>query len=157
MPVECGHSIDFVFASSRVLVFLVSSCSSFCLSVFAVTRARSKLVVDKKPLSQVIQDLEVTPDVLSDMQRKDESLRLSFQAAEKGEVRSANDTSSYFYLSEGILYRSFSKGSLSVSQVVVPKGLRSAVLAVSHDAILAGHSGTRCTLARYVVVSFGQV
>ena len=40
------------------------------------------------------------------------------------------------------------KGSLSVSQVVVPKGLRSAVLAVSHDAILAGHSGSRRTLAR---------
>ena len=69
----------------------------------------SKLVVDKKPLSQVIQDLEVTPDVLSDMQRKDESLRSSFQAAEKGEVRSAGDTSSYFYLSEGILYRSLRK------------------------------------------------
>ena len=61
---------------------------------------------------------------------------------------SAGDTSSYFYLPEGILYRSFTKGSLSVSQVVVPKGLRSAVLAVSHDAILAGHSGARRTLAR---------
>ena len=86
--------------------------------------------------------------VLSDMQRKDESSWSSFQAAEKGEVRSAGDTSSYFYLSEGILYRSFTKGSLSISQVVVLKGLRSAVLAVSHDAILAGHSSSRCTLAR---------
>ena len=117
-------------------------------SFAAVTRTRSKLVVDKKPLSQVIQDLEVTPDILSDMQRKDESLRSSFQAAEKGEVQSAGGTSSYFYLSEGILYQSFTKGSLSVSQVVVPKGLRSAVLAVSHDAILAGHSGSCRTLAR---------
>ena len=61
-------------------------------SFVAVTRARSKLVVDKKPLSQVIQDLEVTPDVLSDMQIKDESLRSCFQAAEKSEVRSAGDT-----------------------------------------------------------------
>ena len=104
--------------------------------------------VSLKPLSQVIQNLEVTSDVLSDMQRKDESLQSSFQAAEKGEVRSAGDTSSYFYLSEGILYRSFTKGSLSVSQVVAPKGLRSAVLAVSHDTILAGHSGSRRTLAR---------
>ena len=32
--------------------------------------------------------------------------------------------------------------------MVVPKGLRSAVLAVSQDAILAGHSGSRRTLAR---------
>ena len=32
--------------------------------------------------------------------------------------------------------------------MVVRKGLRSAVLAVSHDAILAGHSGSRRTLAR---------
>ena len=39
-------------------------------SFAAVTRARSKLVVDKEPLSRVMQDLEVTPDVLSHMQRK---------------------------------------------------------------------------------------
>ena len=137
---------DFIVGNVPQVPSLVSQDES--CSFAAVTRARSKLVVDKKPLSQVIQDLEVTPDVLSDMQKKDESLRSSFQAAEKGEVRSAGGTSSYFYLSEGILYRSFTKGSLSISQVIVPKGLRSAVLAVSHDAILAGHSGSRRTLAR---------
>ena len=137
---------DFIVGNVPQVPSLVSQDESCPFA--AVTRARSKLVVDKKPLSQVIQDLEITPDVLSDMQRKDESLRSSFQAAEKGEVRSVGDTSSYFYLSEGILHRSFTKGSLSVSQVVVPKGLRSAVLAVSHDAILAGHSGSCRTLAR---------
>ena len=136
---------DFIVDNVPQVPSLVSQDES--CSFAAVTHARSKLVVDKKPLSQVIQDLEVTPDVLSDMQRKDESLRSCFQAAEKGEVRSAGGTSSYFYLSEGILYQSFTKGSLSVSQVVVPKGLRSAVLAVSPDAILAGHSGSRRTLA----------
>ena len=126
---------DFIVGNVPQVPSLVSQDES--CSFAAVTCARSKLVVDKKPLSQVIQDLEVTPDVLSDMQRKDESLRSCFQAAEKGAVRSAGDTSSYFYLPEGILYRSFTKGSLSVSRVVAPKGLRSAVLAVSHDAILA--------------------
>ena len=135
---------DFIVGNVPQVPSLVSQDKSCSLA--AVTRARSKL--DKKPLSWIIQDLEVTQDVLSDMQRKDESLRSSFQAAEKGEVRSAGDTSSYFYLSEGILYRSFTKGSLSVSQVVVLKGLRSTGLAVSHDAILAGHSGSRRTLAR---------
>ena len=142
---------DFIVGNVPQVPSLVSQDES--CSFAAVTRARSKLVVDKKPLSQVIQDLEVTPDVLSDMQRKDESLRSSFQAAEKGEVRSAGDTSSHFCLSEGILHRSFTKGSHSVSQVVVPKGLRSAVLVVSHDAILASHSGSRRTLAR-VLSSF---
>ena len=137
---------DFIVGNVPQVPPLVSQDESCYFA--AVTRARSKVVLDKKPLSQVIQDLEVTPDILSDMQRKDESLLSSFQAAEKGEVRSAGGTSSYFYLSEGILYRSFTKGSLSISQVVVPKGLRSAVLAVSHDAILAGHSGSRRTLAR---------
>ena len=137
---------DFIVGNVPQVPSLVSQDESCYFA--AVTRARSKVVLDKKPLSQVIQDLEVTPDILSDMQRKDESLLSSFQAAEKGEVRSAGGTSSYFYLSEGILYRSFTKGSLSISQVVVPKGLRSAVLAVSHDAILAGHSGSRRTLAR---------
>ena len=137
---------DFSVGNVPQVPSLVSQDES--CSFAAVTRARSKLVVDKKPLSQIIQDFEVTPDVLSDMQRQDESLRSSFQAAEKGEVRSAGDTSSYFYLSEGILYQSFTKGSLSVFQVVVPKGLRSTLLAVSHDAILAGHPGSRRTLTR---------
>ena len=137
---------DFIVGNVPQVPSLVSQDES--CSIAAVTCAGSKLVVDKKPLSRVIQDLEITPDVLSDMQRKDESLWSSFQAAEKGEVRSASDTSSYFYMSEGILYQSFTKDSLSISQVVVPKGLRSAVLAVSHDAILADHSGSRRTLAR---------
>ena len=143
---------DFIVGNVPQVPSLVSQDES--CSFAAVTRARSKLVVDKKPLSQVIQDFGVTPDVLSDMQRKDESLPSSFQAAEKGEVRSTGDTWSYFYLSEGILYRSFTRGSLSVSQVVFRKGLRSAVLAVSHDAILEGHSGSRRTLARVRSIFF---
>ena len=136
-----------------LLISLLAMCLRFLLvsqdescSFAAVTHARSKLVVDKKPLSQVIQDLEVTPDVLSDMQIKDESLRSCFQAAEKGEVRPAGDTSSYF-CQKGFFIGPLRK-AVSVSQVVLPKGIRSAVLAVSHDAILAGHSGSRRNLAR---------
>ena len=83
---------DFIVGNVPQVPSLVSQDES--CSFAAVIRARSKLVFDKEPLFQVIQDLEVTPDVLSDMQRKDESLRSSFQAAEKGEVRSAGDTSS---------------------------------------------------------------
>ena len=64
---------DFIVGNVPKVPSLVSQDES--CSFAAATRARSKLVVDKKPLSQVIQDLEVTPDVLSDMQRKDESLR----------------------------------------------------------------------------------
>ena len=60
---------DFIVGNVPQVPSLVSQDES--CSFAAVTRARSKLVVDKKPLSQVIQDLEVTPDVLSDMQRKD--------------------------------------------------------------------------------------
>ena len=71
---------DFIVGNVPQVPSLVSQDESY--SFAAVARARSKLVVDKKPLSQVIQDLEVTPDVLSDMQRNDESLRSSFQAAE---------------------------------------------------------------------------
>ena len=67
---------DFIVGNVPQVPSLVSQDES--CSFAAVTHARSKLVVDKKPLSQVIQDLEVTPDVLSDMQRKDESLRSSF-------------------------------------------------------------------------------
>ena len=73
--------VDFIVGNVPQVPSLVLQDES--CSFAAITRARSKLVVDKKPLSRVIQDLEVTPDVLSDMQRKDESLRSSFQAAEK--------------------------------------------------------------------------
>ena len=89
---------DFIVGNVPQVPSLVSQDEP--CSFAAVTRAHRKLVV-KKPLSQVIQDLEVTPEVLSDMQRK-ESLRSSFQAAEEGEVLSADGTSSYFFLSEGI-------------------------------------------------------
>ena len=91
---------DFIVGNVPQVPSLVSQDES--CSFAAVTRARSKLVVEK-PLSQVIQDLEVTPDVLSDMQRKDESLRSSFQAAEKGEVRSAGGTSSSICLRESFI------------------------------------------------------
>ena len=90
---------DFIVGNVPQVPSLVSQDEP--CSFAAVTRAHRKLVV-KKQLSQVIQDLEVTLEVLSDMQRKDESLRSSFQAVEKGEVRSADGTSSDFYLSEGI-------------------------------------------------------
>ena len=51
---------DFIVGNVPQVPSLASQDES--CSFAAVTRTRSKLVVDKKPLSQVIQDLEVTPD-----------------------------------------------------------------------------------------------
>lgn len=56
-------------------------------------------------------------------------------------------TYSYF-LSNGILCRNFSKDSSVLEQIVVPTSLRSTVLSLAHDQLLAGHCGARRTLAR---------
>ena len=122
------------------------SGGSFCMA--AVTRARSKHVVEKKSLSQVADVLNVSPEQLSREQKEDGSLKQCFTLAESGEVRSVGDTSHFFHMQGDILFRTFVKGSRSWEQVVVPKSLRSSVMVVSHDLILAGHCGGRRTLAR---------
>ncbi|KAL8567138.1 hypothetical protein ACOMHN_033040 [Nucella lapillus] len=118
----------------------------FCMA--AITRARSKHVIEKKTLSQVADVLNVTPEQLSREQKDDASLKQCFALAQSGEVRSAGGTSHFFYVQDGILFRTFVKGSRSWEQVVVPTFLRSSVLVVSHDLVLAGHCGGRRTLAR---------
>ncbi|KAL8559173.1 hypothetical protein ACOMHN_048420 [Nucella lapillus] len=114
----------------------------------AITRSRSRHVVEKRPLADLPQVLEVTPDELAKRQKDDKSLTKCFDMAKSGEVRSAGKTSHYYQVVEGILYRIFKKGTQSWEQVVVPTNLRSSVLTVSHDTILSGHCGARRTLCR---------
>eukprot|EP00745_Piridium_sociabile_P039410 TRINITY_DN7365_c0_g1_i12.p1 TRINITY_DN7365_c0_g1~~TRINITY_DN7365_c0_g1_i12.p1 ORF type:complete len:1702 (-),score=291.88 TRINITY_DN7365_c0_g1_i12:2644-7599(-) len=118
----------------------------FCMA--AITRARGKHVVEKKTLSQVADVLNVTPEQLSREQKDDASLKQCFALAQSGEVRIAGGTSHFFHVQDGILFRTFVKGTRSWEQVVVPTSLRSSVLVVSHDLVLAGHCGGRRTLAR---------
>ena len=117
-------------------------------SAAAVTRARAKHDVVKKPLSDVPEVLNVTPAELIALQKDDKDLTKCFELARSGEVREAGGTSHYFYVQDGILFRCFRKGVRQLEQVVLPTSLRSSVLVVAHDVILAGHCGARRTLAR---------
>ena len=138
--------------------FIVGNVPQVCVDVFsdgvslesvaAVTRARSKHVLEKKRLQDLPEVLNVTPGDLAKKQKDDVSLSKCFEMASSGEVRSAGDASFYFHVSDDILYRVFKKGHRTWEQVVVPKGLRSYVLSVSHDTVLAGHCGARRTLVR---------
>ena len=114
----------------------------------AVTRSHSKHVVEKNVLQDLPEVLDITPAELSEKQRNDKSLSKCFEMAERGEVRKAGSASFYYQLVNGILYRFFRKNDRLWEQVVVPVSLRSFVMAVSHDIILAGHCGARRTLAR---------
>ncbi len=70
------------------------------------------------------------------------------------ESQSVDNTSSYYFLSDGILMRSWRNPnvpnvpSVNVTQIVVPKILRSQLLKVAHDIPAAGHLGVKKTLQR---------
>ena len=117
-------------------------------SCAVVTRARAKHIIQKKPLCEVPSDLKITRQDLIDLQRDDQTLHTSVEMAKSGEVRKSGVATYYFFFSESILFRSFSKNERCIEQVVVPSVLRPTVLSTAHDLLLAGHCGTRRTLAR---------
>jgi hypothetical protein len=119
------------------------------ISSAVTTRAQAKRdAVPHKALVEVSKDLSVSKEDLSRMQRDDATLRACFSLAESGERKILGAAAYSFYVSEGLLYRQYEKGSKVYSQVVVPFSLRSSVLVVGHDQLLAGHCGVRRTLAR---------
>ena len=125
---------------------LSGDCSDSSAGV--VTRSQIRSAPQSKPLREVPDILNVTPDILVHKQQQDTSLTKCFQLAKSGEVKTAGKTTSLYKISGGILFRVYTKGTRSWEQVVVPKDLRPYVLTVAHDILLAGHCGARRTLAR---------
>ena len=124
------------------------SGSSHPFSMAAVTRARAKHVVAQKPLCDVPADLEISKDKLVELQHQDHSLQSLFQLAQSGEEKSVGKGTAFYFFSNGILCRNFSKVQSVLEQIVVPTSLRPTVLSLAHDQLLAGHCGARRTLAR---------
>jgi hypothetical protein len=113
------------------------------------TRAQAKRdAVPHKALVEVSKDFSVSKEELSKLQRDDATLRACFDLARSGERKVVGSAAYVFYVSNGLLYRQYDKGSRVYSQIVVPFSLRSSVLVVGHDQLLAGHCGVRRTLAR---------
>jgi len=119
-------------------------------SVAAVTtRAQAKKKdLPHKPLVQVADDLSVTCAELIQLQKGDSTLRACFGLADTGEVKTVGSATYTFYIKNGVLYRLYQKTRQVLHQVVVPEQLRPSVMVTAHDQLLAGHCGTRRTLAR---------
>ncbi|XP_040065689.1 uncharacterized protein LOC120839486 [Ixodes scapularis] len=81
-------------------------------------------------------------------QKEDDTLEACRTKA--GQVQSTKDGSKIsFYFSKGVLCRRYEqKGGKSFKQVVVPKTLRTYVLEIAHDSVLAGHQGIKRTTDR---------
>jgi len=117
-----------------------------------VTHAQAKS--DYEPLDSVVKDLPINHDELKKLQRADKSLSDCFHDAKMSVSRNSGKVMSSFSVKNGLLYRSFRKGSTSGEQLVVPKSLRSSVLVNAHDTLLSGHCGARRTLARVMTKYF---
>jgi hypothetical protein len=97
---------------------------------------------------EISKDFSVSKKELSKLQRDDATLRACFDLTRSGERKVVGSAAYVFYVSNGLLYRQYDKGSRLYSQIVVPFSLRLSVLVVGHDQLLAGHCGVRRTLAR---------
>ena len=114
----------------------------------ALTRARAKHVVVKKPLEACKESLDITKEELSKLQKADPSLKECFDKANTGETASVGGISGRYHTEDDILMRTFTVNNRTVEQVCVPTELRATVLKAAHDLILSGHCGARKTLSR---------
>ncbi|XP_071115973.1 uncharacterized protein [Haliotis cracherodii] len=85
-------------------------------------------------------------------QQQDSSLDKVRKLVEEGKIRETRHSTSSYYIENDMLYRKhtftkFDKGK-QVVQAVVPVGLRTQVMKVSHEALMGGHLGIKKTLDR---------
>ena len=114
-----------------------------------MTRAQVlKQTKPPRPL-KVIESLgdDITRDKLIDLQQKDASLKKYMEKAEMNP--SHKTTAEYYKMKNGILYRYCTdREGQEISQVVVPKGLKTKVMTMAHEAVMSGHQGIKKTQGR---------
>ena len=112
-----------------------------------VTTRANKVEKRMKPLHVVkSREVEIDSKELQRFQENDPTLSKigTWIKGGKGQ-RSRPKWKERFYLDKSIMYRehetSAKKGSVSTTQLVLPKNLREGVMEVAHDSILGGHLG----------------
>ena len=116
-------------------------------SIIAAVVTRSQKKKDEAvPQSLPLHDISdvVSVQELIGLQQNDASLSKFFDLTTSVD----QSTRFKFIIRQGVLYRLFSQDREDYSQIVVPTSLRSQVLSVAHDALLAGHCGFKKTLSR---------
>ena len=101
-----------------------------------------------KPLKVVIHEDEagVTPEILRDLQFKDETLN---KIRDTDKIQEKGTHKSWYIKKDGILFRIFQPNSTNtdkvVKQVVLPFQLRSQVMSLAHESLMGGHLGIKKT------------
>ena len=112
-----------------------------------VTRnQKKKEMLDKEPIEiPEMKEMNIDKNQLKKLQREDESLKQLFDEAK---TKQFDDKSNYLIRNEILVREHKRKDGSKVSQLVVPRKLRSQVLSAAHDGILAGHGGVKRTISR---------
>ncbi|KAL8605690.1 hypothetical protein ACOMHN_064775 [Nucella lapillus] len=115
----------------------------------AETRAQTRSI-QKSPgdLKIPLADLSLSTNQLISLQTQDETLQRFQKMADNGERMTAGKNSHSFKRENGVLFRSFKKSDVQISQIVTPAAVRDKVLFAAHDGLLAGHCGVRKTRFR---------
>ncbi|GFR78367.1 reverse transcriptase [Elysia marginata] len=121
------------------------------------TRASSTKEIKKLKTPQQA-DLGLSREDLKDLQQEDPSLEQARRNALTGDIiHTGKDNESWYSYQKGILVRHFKSPKVEhgdvVKQVVVPASLRSKVMALGHDSILAGHLAAKKT-AEKILTNF---
>ena len=109
------------------------------------TRAQSKQDKNIKALKVFdVGSLDVTHKEFKELQERDETLIKCFKTLED---KTENNSQNRYKVSNGLLYREYqSKTGEEWTQLVVPKELRTKVMSLGHDSMLAGHLGIKKTV-----------
>ena len=119
-----------------------------------VTTRANKVEKRMKPLHVVkSREVEIDSNELQRLQENDPTLSNIRTWIKEGKgQRSRPKWKERFYIYKSIMYRehetSAKKGSVSTTQLVLPKNLREGVMEVAHDSILGGHLGGKKTMDR---------
>ncbi|XP_076449507.1 uncharacterized protein LOC143285940 [Babylonia areolata] len=93
-------------------------------------------------------DIHVTREELVEQQDRDLDLQKARVSAGNNSVQKAGSGEVSYHRKEGVLVRRFRNHCGEVNQVCVPKGLRTSVLRLGHDAPMSGHLGMQRTRDR---------
>ena len=113
--------------------------------------------IPTKPLmtSEGCHALQMTPGEFQAAQKSDTELSRYFTIARDETVDKENDTK-WFEVNDGVLFRLFrhSRDGAILKQAIVQKQLRTAVLKLGHECMLAGHLGRKRTADRILAQFF---
>ncbi|KAL8590391.1 hypothetical protein ACOMHN_011605 [Nucella lapillus] len=142
-----GNSVQFVDGPSREISTELPAQAFGAVTTRAAAQREKELL---RPTCDPVKDragLNVDRQTIRDLQTKDPSVRELFREAVQKEDTTPTD-GHQFVQKKGVLHRVFRKDDRRYCQLVVPKGLRSTVLALGHDGPLAGHLGIKRTQER---------